>query len=270
MGFMKVGRLAVVLGGLALVAAASAQTSEEEILKLVRKNGLEATRSLVRRAAEKSPDTAAALYFKSLLEPDGEAAKAGYEEIVRRYPRSSFGQRAQMKLAKYYFALGSYRTAREHFLACRDNSTDAETAAEAAYLAAWSLYAAGQRQQAAEEMRQAAQRYSRSPYVRLIVKDLQEWTKVSTAPTRRDEIDRGRYTVQVGAFTERANALSQRDYLSGFGLEVELAQRVKGGRTFYLVWVGRFASKEEAQRYGEEFKRRFKKPYRVVEVPGQP
>lgn len=263
--------MAVIMASVAVATPipAAGQSSEQEVLRLVRSEGLQAARERVKESLRRAPGNEALLYFDALLEPDGEAARDKYQTLVRKDPDSAYGMRARMKLGKYYFALGSYLTARDNFLECRKRSSDAEMAAEAAYFAAWSLYAAGRRREAVSELRELVRDQPGSPYARMAAGDLKEWTADPSRlaePSSTYSMVRDRYTLQVGAFTERGNALSQRDYLRRQGLTVEIQTRLRAGRLFYLVWVGRFGTEEEAQRFGEEFKRRFKKPFRIVEV----
>lgn len=242
---------------------ASGQTSEQELLRRVRQLGMRETRDRIVAALTETPGNVALQYFDTVLQPDGEIARQRYESLVQRAPDSPFGRLARLRLAKYLFAVGMYVTARDHFLVCADELKDRELAAQAAYLAARSLYASGQPEAAAEEMRSVIQRFSGSTAANLAAADLAEWTPGSSLKV---ESGVGPYTLQVGAFIDPRNAESLRSYLSSRGLKVEVQEKERGGRLFHLIWVGRFQTAETAQKFGEEFRRLFKRAYQVVDV----
>jgi len=68
------------------------------------------------------------------------------------------------------------------------------------------------------------------------------------------------FTLQCGAFTQAANAQAMIATLSKLGLVPETLERERGGKRIYQVWVGRFATAEEA----EAFARDRLKPQRIL------
>ncbi len=68
------------------------------------------------------------------------------------------------------------------------------------------------------------------------------------------------FTLQCGAFTQAANAQAMMATLSKLGLTPETLERERGGKRIYQVWVGRFATPEEA----EAFARDRLKPQRIL------
>jgi tetratricopeptide (TPR) repeat protein len=72
------------------------------------------------------------------------------------------------------------------------------------------------------------------------------------------------YTIQVGVFGERANALRQRDRFAALGYEVQLRPKTVAGRSYTAVWVGRFAAREAAARVRRDLEAQFQATYRVV------
>ncbi|MBW8889054.1 MAG: SPOR domain-containing protein [Fibrobacteres bacterium] len=68
------------------------------------------------------------------------------------------------------------------------------------------------------------------------------------------------YTLQCGAFTQASNAQAMMATLSKLGLTPETLERERGGKRIYQVWVGRFATPEEA----EAFARDHLKPERIL------
>lgn len=62
------------------------------------------------------------------------------------------------------------------------------------------------------------------------------------------------FTVQIGAYSQRENALQQANRISALGYPVEVRERRQGKQELHLVWVGSFSTKEEAARYGDQLK----------------
>jgi tetratricopeptide (TPR) repeat protein len=72
------------------------------------------------------------------------------------------------------------------------------------------------------------------------------------------------FSVQVGAFGSKANAEALAKKLRNEHREVLCVAAVVGVRTFYRVWVGKFDTREAAERFGREKMMRRGFVYRVV------
>jgi TolA-binding protein len=68
------------------------------------------------------------------------------------------------------------------------------------------------------------------------------------------------FTLQCGAFTQASNAQAMMATLSKLGLAPETLERERGGKRIYQVWVGRFATPDEA----EAFARDHLRPERIL------
>ena len=74
----------------------------------------------------------------------------------------------------------------------------------------------------------------------------------------------GNYTLQIGAFEQANNALNLRNYVANLGYPVEIVERGNGEHRIYQVLLGSFETEEQAQQFGENFKKSHGKLYRVV------
>jgi tetratricopeptide (TPR) repeat protein len=86
----------------------------------------------------------------------------------------------------------------------------------------------------------------------------------ASTSSRADVVAGMHYTIQVGVFSDRANALSQKDRFLALGLTVQLQKKDVAGNTYTAVWVGRFTSREKAQERRRELESRFDDTYRVI------
>ena len=65
------------------------------------------------------------------------------------------------------------------------------------------------------------------------------------------------YTLQTGAFSTVENASTQKSFFEQRGYTVEVTNRVRGGRSLHLVWVGSYATAEEARAALREIRERY-------------
>ncbi|UCF78081.1 MAG: SPOR domain-containing protein [Candidatus Eiseniibacteriota bacterium] len=75
----------------------------------------------------------------------------------------------------------------------------------------------------------------------------------------------GGYTVQLGAFSEEANANGLVARLQEQGItDVRIVKKERGGRILYMVHLGEFPTKEAAESKGKELSTRFGLSYGIV------
>ncbi|MBN1131280.1 MAG: SPOR domain-containing protein, partial [Chitinispirillaceae bacterium] len=72
------------------------------------------------------------------------------------------------------------------------------------------------------------------------------------------------FTLQVGAFSSRERAMELRQKLIKTHKNVVCVPALVSEQTFYRVWVGDFASREEAERFGRDRFVRQGQSYRIV------
>jgi cell division septation protein DedD len=120
-------------------------------------------------------------------------------------------------------------------------------------------YSIGLYRTATQKYDQLKRAYPSSPY--LVQGELSSVNRGDEAAERLGSVDdagSGTFAVQVGAFSTTENANRQKRFFHSAGYPVEILNKVKGGRSFYLVWIGNFKSYDEAREFGNEVKRRYK------------
>ena len=73
------------------------------------------------------------------------------------------------------------------------------------------------------------------------------------------------YVLQVGAFSSSTNAQKRKNFFEDLGYSVEVTNKVRSGRSLFLVWVGSFHSMEEARLEGRRIKTKYKTDSIIVE-----
>jgi N-acetylmuramic acid 6-phosphate (MurNAc-6-P) etherase len=61
------------------------------------------------------------------------------------------------------------------------------------------------------------------------------------------------------------NAEKQKSFFENIGVNIEITNKVRSGRSLYLVWAGSFTSADEAKAYAKQIKQKYKIDSIVVE-----
>lgn len=77
-------------------------------------------------------------------------------------------------------------------------------------------------------------------------------------------VDSTPFALQVGAFASEASALAMKKKLAATLEEVRCVTAVVSARVFYRVWVGNFATREEAEKFGQDELMQLGLVFRVV------
>lgn len=88
---------------------------------------------------------------------------------------------------------------------------------------------------------------------------------VSSGGSSRADVAAGvEYTVQVGVFGDRGNAVRLSEELKAAGFKADLVPKTIAGQRYTAVWVGRYRSQNEAQEARRRLELRYSETYRVV------
>ncbi|MFQ5706971.1 MAG: SPOR domain-containing protein [bacterium] len=255
-----------------LPALVFSQTAKFDLVRLLQANDFEDVRIEVQKYIAKNRGTPTAMFLGGFIEPDAQKAVEKYKRLLTKYPDSEEADDALLKVAQYYYSRGLYISARKQYLRLVDHYPSSPYVDDAAYLSAACLFAAEKFETCRKELQDFILHYPRSSFVRVAREDLREIRLdknlglVSSRKLRSsNDNSKGKYTIQVAAFTQINNALKQRDFLLKSGLPVEIREKQSRHATVYLVWVGAFETKEAAKAFGENFKKEYGKPYRIVE-----
>ena len=245
------------------------QEPDREIEALLQIQDEAAFHKQLQTLRKKYRGTAVALYLEALTEPNAVAAVEKYKALATRFPKSKYAPQALMKVAEYYFARGLYISSRRKFQEVVEKYPRSPYVYEARYFALASLCAISRDESCYAELKKYIIENPGSPFLVMAKRDLlalREGKKESPPEPAngRTQTAKGRYTLQVGAFSQVNNALNLKSYCMKLGLPVEVRESRSQGRTMYLVWVGAFETEEAARLFGEKFKREHGKPYRIV------
>lgn len=177
------------------------------------------------------PNSPSLMFLDGVLTENGQDAVAIYSQIVDYYPYSKYADAALYRIYSYYYALGLYDTAKKQLDKLKKN-------------------------------------YPQSPYIKIAEKKIpseNETTTTEQKPDEKKQIDY-KYTIQAGAFSKLENAQSLKKDFQDSGFFSEIKEKVVGGTTFEVVYVGKFVSEEEAKNFLQVINSEFKLEGRVVNI----
>lgn len=186
------------------------------------------------------PNNPSVIYLDALLTRDAKDAFEKYKIISDVYPSSKYADASIFHIYSYYYAAGNYTNASR-------------------YLDRLRTY------------------YPASSYLKMIDNKSSD-DKIKRNPSSTESGSKSRkledksnkelfeYTIQTGAFLISSNAEKlQKIYLSE-GLETEIRQKKVAGSNFFVVYIGKFRTENEAQNYLINLNREKKIEGRVVKI----
>jgi cell division septation protein DedD len=227
----------------------NAQSLDADVKRYIAKleqGQTEEVKKILPDLAAKYPNNPAVLYLQGRLSTNGNEAVKFYQTIIDNFPKNEWADDALFSSYQYYTATGLYKTADLKFQQLKKEYPN-------------SPFIAGK---SATSMPQQDE-----PVAKISPPDIAaaspETTKQSEPPQQIETPEP--YTLQVGAYSTVANAEKQRVFFENLGVNVEITNKVRGGRSLYLVWAGSFKSADEAKEFGKEIKKKHKIDSIVVE-----
>lgn len=207
------------------------------------------------------------LFLKGLLTADGDSAVHVYERFLMLYPKSRFCDEALYRISQYKYAKGLYQSALRPLVQLVKKFPNSPIMEKSLYGIALCHLNLNQSDSAVVYFKKIMDRSSdsdvaRSARIQLVslqggVQPLPEAidSTVASAP---------RFAVQVGAFSNQTNAVLRKSFFERAGYPVELRTKKRDDEILYLVWIGTYATMEEAQKTGEELKNKYGLNYHLV------
>ncbi|MDZ7372522.1 MAG: SPOR domain-containing protein [candidate division KSB1 bacterium] len=258
----------------------------DRILRAMDEHRREELLRILPEAEARYPGHPTVLYLRGLLTEDADQAVTYYEQLLSKNPQSAYADDALYRICQYAFAKGLYASCE---LRCRQFLRDyprSELRDRVEYLLASAFFARGERDSARAILQDWRRRFPNSPLRAAVETDLASFEERAArlgpegrsgerprATPSESETPGGQksevvdYTVQVGAFRDRANAQRQVRILKEAGYEGQIREKQVDGAVFYVVCVGTFRSVREAEEFGRDLNRRLGLPHRVVPLP---
>jgi cell division septation protein DedD len=231
-----------------IATLASAQTTDERVkgaIAKLEKGQTEEAKKIAADLMAKQPNNPGVLYLQGRLATNGTEAMKDYQSIVDNFPKSEWADDALFAISQYYYSLGLYKTADLKLQQLRKEYPTSPFLANPQPAPAMNV--------------------SEDPV------NLPTKTVVSVPDSPKTNAEEpaeetpGPYILQVGAYSTAANAEKQKAFFENIGMTVEITNKVRGGRSLYLVWVGGYRTTDEAKAAAKEIKQKHKTDSIVVE-----
>jgi TolA-binding protein len=242
----------VVIEMLVIARCGNAQISEEQILKMLEQYDLQTARQKIEDIYRQRPSSAPAAYWRALITEDAAEAAELFDEVVLRFRNSEYADRATYRIAQFHFARGQYHSAQKYFSDVARRFPQSSLRGPARYFAAKSWLAAGEIDSAYADLLACADAGPETWFGKLAKEDLDG---LSAGDLQKTLAAATKFTVQVGAYSKRDNAVKQAERLKGLNYAAEIYEK-RQKEKLHLVWVGNFSTREEAARLSDELRRK--------------
>ncbi|HMD14702.1 MAG TPA: SPOR domain-containing protein [Bacteroidota bacterium] len=184
----------------------------------------------------KYQNTPGIMYLQGRLASDGIEAVKFYQSVVDNFPKSEWADDALYRIYQYYYALGLYRTADLKMAQLKKEYPNSP------HVTGKELVTSPKQEESPVKL----------PSAEPVQTDSQQITKTPAPPVQQS------YTLQTGAFSTMANAQKQKTFFEDSGYTAEITNKIRGGKSLYLVWVGNYKTPDEARAVSKEIKSKYK------------
>jgi cell division septation protein DedD len=193
------------------------------------------------------------LYLQGKLSADGTEALKYYQTILDNFPKSQWADDALYYTYQYYYAIGLYRTAGIKLDQLKKQYPDSP------YL---NLKSSEQvkieKPDEADSKNLGINLETPKLDSQLAPADSTPQTPIpQAANVESKQAIINSYTIQVGAFSTLTNAEKQKIYFEELGYQAEITNKVRSGKSLFLVWVGAYPNAQEAVKVSYDIKKKF-------------
>lgn len=241
-----------------------AQNSDDEVKSYIdklEKGQTDEVKKALPDLAAKYQNHPGVIYLQGRLASNGIEAVKLYQSVVTNFPKSEWADEALYRIYQYYYSMGLYRTAEAKLQRLKrdyPNSPYASTTPGEKF--------------SSQKDGEARVAEKQPPVDTLGSDEVREAPAVDTTlasrippPAPAPAEKKGKYTLQVGAFTTAANAQKQKNFFENLGYSAEITNKVRGGKSLFVVLVGSFDNTDDAKVVARQVKSKYKISSMVVE-----
>jgi cell division septation protein DedD len=236
---IRVAILTILLA--AVTFAQDAATEAQRAIDRINQGQTDAVREELPSLLAKYPNNPGVIYVQALLTKEGTEAVRMYQSIVDNFPQNEWADDALHKVQQFYYALGLYRTAELKLDQLKKEYPN-------------SPYVQGKSESPTSAPVEEAAPTEPAPAVVIPSAGIPPTT--DTVATQPDQPLQARWVLQVGAFTQQANAGKLKAFFEGLGYPVEVVSKVKDTKTLILVLVGNYSTSDAARTAAAELKQK--------------
>jgi tetratricopeptide (TPR) repeat protein len=251
---------------------APAEPPPEDLVQWIEAGRLDEARVRIAQMEADRRNPEQVLFLKGLVTSNGDSAIVIFERLLMMYPKSRFADEAAYRLGQEKMARGLYRAALRPLNEVFKKNPDPPLREKCLYAVGLcyvnlnrpdSANAAFSRVVAEGSAASDVWVSARNRLADLGVTASPSGAGAATAPDSAAS-SQSRYAVQVGAFGNQSNALMRKAFFERAGYPVALRSKRKDGAVLFLVWIGTFATLDEARQTGEKIKSKYGSSYTLV------
>lgn len=261
-GKTKIKRLIflLILGAIGLRAQ-----NVSEVAALIKYGQLDSARTLAARWTPADSLSDSQLFLKALAQKNARIAAGLYETLLIRHPVSDYADDALFRLAQGQYAEGLYSQSRSKLHRLLQTYPRSPLVQKVLLWMGMTFQATGQNDSARVYYDLSVAENPLSEIADMAGTAAAENPISTEAPPRLTPSSaQNRYSVQVGAFSNVNSANMRKAFFENEGFEVKLRTKNKDGTQLYLIWVGSFATPDEARVFGSRLKKRYGSGYVLV------
>jgi cell division septation protein DedD len=250
---MKKKFLSLTLLTLASCIPIFSQTTDiqvEKYVKMIEQGDTEKVLTESTDLITSNPHNPGSLFLQGRLSSDGTEALKYYQTILDNFPKSQWADDALYQTYQYYYAIGLYRTANLKLDQLKKQYPDSP------YLNMKSSEHTTLEKKD-EEVPKNIPLTVEIPKPVALQTPTPQTPSLPASSTESKPTATLNYAIQVGAFSTLKNAEQQKTYFEELGYQVEITNKVRSGRSLFLVWVGTYPNAEEAVKVSFEIKKKY-------------
>jgi tetratricopeptide (TPR) repeat protein len=248
---------------------AGSTVNGQDIGDLIREGRIREARTLLSKLEKENKASESVLFLRGLVAVRADSAEPCYEAYLAKYPDGRFADESQFRLAQLKYAQGLYRSSQKRFDGILERHPLTPFKAKCLYWSGMCFYAMNRKDSAGVLFSRLSREFPASELRDLIPEEL---SQAASQPIVKPEAERKEpikpaatvYSIQIGAFGNQNNALLRKAFFEREGYPVLLKTKRRDNDTFYLVWIGSFATWEEAKNFGESVKVKYGSSYTLV------
>lgn len=181
-----------------------------QYLKQIESGDKESVVKILPELKKKNPNNSSVIFLEAIVTEDAPKAVMLFKEVFNKYPESKYADASVYRLSSYYYAAGEYQKASSYSKMLKTN-------------------------------------YPFSPYIKLS-EERTPPKELKMNETKNVSLNK-KFTIQAGAFSKRENAEALKKDFKKTGYSSEIKEKTIAGTVFHIVYVGRYATEEEARNY---------------------
>lgn len=242
----------IVTGMIMTLSLVSVAQQTNPLIRLEESFQFDKLRSYLQMVEQQGGKTPAAHYLKALLSEDASEALQVYQTVIAEDSLGIYTDRALWRIAQYYYIKGEFQQSYTVLLDLVDKCPQSPIVPKAR-----------------DQMERIATVVA--PPAKTVQPTKQQAVAMRPSSTSSSPVpqppERGKFTIQTGAFSSMENAQFMQNYLKKQGFaDVFISKRQVAGKLFFVVWVGSYLTQDEAEKEGD----RLKKKIRNLEITIKP